>query len=112
MYGAKRKGKGRVEHRVVDEALPRPAAGGQVERRATARVLCGCAVRVRPEGAEEVPEELATVRDISPGGVGLDVGRPFPPDTVLIVEPLSAEATTLLARVVHTTQNERGWTHG
>ena len=36
----------------------------------------------------------------------------FPEDTVLIIEPLSPDARTLLARVVRVDAKEGGWMHG
>jgi diguanylate cyclase (GGDEF)-like protein len=111
MYGAKRKGKGRVEHAVVrDGSLPaEPFAG--VERRATARVVCDRAARIRC-GGQETDEELATLRDISVSGVGLSTERAFPPGTILVIEPLSPGARTLLARVVRVISEGAGWVHG
>jgi diguanylate cyclase (GGDEF)-like protein len=110
MYGAKRQGKGRVEHAVIhDEHPPRAGWRGQ-EKRATVRVLCQRDARVRAEG--QVVEGPTTVRDISIGGVGLYLGKAFPTDTVLIVEPLTAGARTLLARVVRVDGANNGWLHG
>jgi diguanylate cyclase (GGDEF)-like protein len=112
MYGAKRQGKGRVEHAVVlEEQAPGPVWRGS-EKRATARVLCDRGARVRAEGEPEAQDEPATVRDISAGGVGLHLRKAFPADTVLIVEPLSAGAQTLLARVVRIDEQAGGWLHG
>jgi diguanylate cyclase (GGDEF)-like protein len=112
MYGAKRSGKGRLEHAVVQEEPQLTPDRRKAERRATARVLCNCAARVRREGEEEAPEEIATLRDLSSTGVGLHLATRFPPDTVLIIEPLLPVAKTLLARVVRTTAADGGWLHG
>jgi diguanylate cyclase (GGDEF)-like protein len=112
MYGAKRNGKGRLEHAVVQEELQPTADRRKAERRATARVLCNCAARVRREGEEEAPEEIATLRDLSATGVGIHLAMRFEPDTVLVIEPLLPVAKTLLARVVRTTAAEGGWLHG
>jgi diguanylate cyclase (GGDEF)-like protein len=110
MYGAKRQGKGRVEHAVIhDEALPRPTWRGP-EKRASVRVLCHRSALVRAQG--QVVAGHAMVRDISIAGVGLHLGQEFPPDTVLIIEPLTAGARTLLARVVRVDGSSHGWLHG
>jgi diguanylate cyclase (GGDEF)-like protein len=109
MYEAKRKGKGRVEHAVAPIGPEAAHAWHGIERRATARVLCGRPARVRAEG---VADEFATVRDISIGGIGLTLDRQYPCDTLLIVEPLLPGAPALLVRVVHVTSDENGWMHG
>jgi diguanylate cyclase (GGDEF)-like protein len=113
MYGAKRKGKGRIEHSILAQA---PKAeenqGGGVERRATARVLCDQAARVRMEGGEDTQQAFATVHDISKTGVCIFLDRPFPVGTVLLVEPMQAGAPTLLARVVHAVADGGKWRHG
>jgi diguanylate cyclase (GGDEF)-like protein len=112
MYGAKRNGKGRLEHAVMHEE-PRPAPDRRkAERRATARVLCHCPARVRCEGQEDAPEEMATLRDLSVSGVGLHLSTRFPMDTILVIEPLLPVAKALLARVVRVTAAEDGWLHG
>jgi diguanylate cyclase (GGDEF)-like protein len=110
MYGAKRQGKGRVEHTVVHEDDPPRRGWGGQEKRASVRVLCQRGARVRTEG--HTIEGPATVRDISIAGVGLYLGQAFPPDTVLIVEPLIPGARTLLARVVRVDGAPHGWLHG
>jgi diguanylate cyclase (GGDEF)-like protein len=113
MYGAKRKGKGRVEHEVVKEEASAPSGPWPgAERRATARVLCGRAAVVRREGAGDARLQFATLRDISAGGVGLRLGEPLPPDTVVVVEALRPGTRALLARVVRVTEEEGGWLHG
>ncbi len=112
MYGAKKKGKGRVEHAVVQEAED-PACYDTkqgIERRATARVLCNRTARIRrPDGQGE---EFAVIRDLSVGGIGLYMDQRLPADTLVLVEPLSAGARTLLARVRHTAAEGGGWRHG
>ena len=109
MYAAKRAGKGRVEHAAADH-LP-DDAGPTAERRATARVLSGCTARVRPSGGGGAGEEYATVRDVSAGAVGIHTEQPFPPQTLLLVEPLSPGARTLLARVAQSDPEPGGWLH-
>ncbi len=111
MYGAKRKGKDRIEHTVVQDPQSASSGGGSgVERRATARLVCNSPANVRAEeGGREV---FATVRDISAGGVGLILSESFPPGAVLVVEPMMPSAQTLLARVVYSCPAEGGWLHG
>jgi diguanylate cyclase (GGDEF)-like protein len=112
MYSAKRKGKGRMEHAVIlTGEAPRMPWCGQ-EKRATARVLCPRGARVRPEGLADECEQPATMRDISAGGVGLYLEKPYPADTVLVVEPLGPGARTLLARVVRVDEKDGRWLHG
>jgi diguanylate cyclase (GGDEF)-like protein len=113
MYAAKRKGKGRIEHTVLAEApKAEEKVGGGVERRATARVLCDQAARVRMEGTEEAVEAFAVVHDISTTGVCVYLDRSFPVGTVLLVEPMQLGAPTLLARVVHAVAEGGKWRHG
>ncbi len=111
MYDAKKKGKGRVEHAVVQEAEdPACETRPGIERRATARVLCNRTARIRrPDGQGE---EFAVIRDLSVGGIGLYMDQRLPENTLLLVEPLSAGARTLLARVRHTAAEGGGWRHG
>jgi diguanylate cyclase (GGDEF)-like protein len=111
MYGAKRKGKGRIEHTVLQQpSEPHARAKRWMEKRATARALCNREARLRQQ--EEGTEEFVTVCDISTGGIGLDLAKPLPCDTLLVIEPLSAGARTLLARVVRVTPGGKGWLHG
>lgn len=113
MYKAKREGKARVEYQTI-EGLPllREEGGRRVERRATALVLGTCTARVRPEGQDRAQEEFATVRDLSAGEIRLHLEKHFGEDTLLLVEPLSPGAKTLVARVVHKAPDEGGWEHG
>jgi diguanylate cyclase (GGDEF)-like protein len=113
MYAAKASGKGRVEHRVVEEPDQEAAQDGGVERRAAARVLCGRLARVQAGGTGSCLEELATVRDISPSGLGLHMERALPLGTLLTIEPLQdCGARTLLARVICSSHEEGGWSLG
>jgi diguanylate cyclase (GGDEF)-like protein len=109
MYAAKRKGKGRIEHAVVEVA----DGGGRLcwERRAMARVLCNRPARIRREGAEGAQQGFATVRDIAATAVGLHLGEQLLEGTLLIVESLTPGPRTLLARVTHTSPEEGGWRH-
>src|SRR5262245_8140145 len=106
MYGAKRQGKRRVEHAVVD-VVPQPSSG---ERRAMAWALSYRKARVRLEGVGD-SEEFATVRDVTPDNIGLHLDREFRPDTVFVVELLAAGARTLLARVMAVVPEEGGFLH-
>jgi diguanylate cyclase (GGDEF)-like protein len=114
MYVAKKKGKGRIEHQVVESiALTDPHARElKADRRVTARVICNSSARIRCEMEGQHREKFAIVRDISVGGVGLQLEERLPKDTVVVVEPLSAGANTLLARVVRAEQFESRWLHG
>jgi diguanylate cyclase (GGDEF)-like protein len=113
MYAAKAAGKGRVEHRVVEDGPGQPSAGGRgMERRATARLLCGRLARVSTEAESGLLHELATVRDISADGIGLYLASRLPADTLLTIEPLHGGAMTLLARVLWSVAEEGGWAHG
>ena len=75
-------------------------------------MLCNRTARIRLQGDDETNEGFATIRDISASGVGLCLEAPFPCDTVLIVEPLSAGSRVLLARVVRVAQDGGNWLHG
>jgi diguanylate cyclase (GGDEF)-like protein len=113
MYEAKRKGKGRVEHFVLERGQkPGQQVGRGAEKRATARVLCGRSARVRPDGREETSEEFAVVHDFSADGVGLILDRSFPCGTLLVIEPLSPGVPALLARVVRVVPEAGKWRHG
>jgi diguanylate cyclase (GGDEF)-like protein len=113
MYAAKRFGRNRVEHATIRDpgSLPK---GEQLrlERRATARTVSNHAAKVRCEGAETAEEEYATILDICAEGVGLRMDRHFPVGSILIVEPMAHQATTLLARVVRASEDEGAWLHG
>jgi diguanylate cyclase (GGDEF)-like protein len=112
MYAAKRQGKGRVEHAVMNDAQP-PSTRDRTryEKRATARLLCNRLARIRPQ-MEEATEEFATISDLSATGVGLYLERCLEVDSVLIIDPLSSGVQSLLARVVHVHPDKRGWQHG
>jgi hypothetical protein len=112
MYRAKRQGKGRVEHAVVSEGLPPVAGWRGVERRAAARVLCNRPARVRAAGDEESGEGLGTVCNLSAEGVGLSLEEQLPLNTLVVIEPLSPGARTLLARVVRVDGGVERWMHG
>ena len=113
MYCAKKSGKARIEHAVVEDGRePTLETTQEIEKRATARMLCNQAARVRREGEEGRGDQFATIRNISASGVGLHLETCCAHDTILIVEPLSPGSKALLARVVRTTAEEGGWMHG
>jgi diguanylate cyclase (GGDEF)-like protein len=110
MYAAKRNGKGRVEHAVVeggaDDRWP------AIDRRATARALCGRTARIRRKDHEADQEEFATVRDISLAGISLLLDEPLPEDTIVVIDPLAAGVRTLLARVKRSSPDDGRWRLG
>ncbi len=112
MYSAKRNGKGRVEHAVLTEAeaLADPNLG--IDRRATTRTLSNRTARIRHEAQDGEQQEFAAVRDVSADGISLRLELRIPEDTVLVVEPLSSGARTLLARVRYAKPESGGWRHG
>lgn len=114
MYVAKKKGKGRIEHLILEGNATTPTAVEQPshDRRATARLLCNSSVRIRCETGDDYSERFAIVRDISAGGLGLQLEEQLPLDTVVIVEPLSAGPKTLLGRVVRSEPQSGRWFHG
>lgn len=112
MYQAKKKGKGRVEHQVLESLQGhREESGRFVARRATALVLGDRAARVRPEGQDRAREEFAIVRDLSTAEIRLHLEKCFSVDTLLLIEPLLPGAMALLARVAHAGPDEGGWQH-
>jgi diguanylate cyclase (GGDEF)-like protein len=117
MYAAKRRGKDRVEHATVNNVNDLQNDGRpNLERRATARTLCSHPARVRRDGGggseDNVCERLATVHDLSTEGVSVRLGAFFAEGSVLIIEPLSHHAKTLLARVVRVVPESDSWLHG
>ena len=111
MYRAKQTGKDRLEHVIEQPASFSNHDGRAVEKRSTARALCNRSARLRLEGENSGEGEYATVRDISPAGLSLDLEKHFSAGTLLIVEPLAPGIKTLLARVAHVTGGGRGWIH-
>jgi diguanylate cyclase (GGDEF)-like protein len=107
MYSAKHKGKGRVEHVVAGNN----AEPGSAERRALAQVVSVWTVRVREESEAGTGGEYATIRDITSECVRLSVSRKFPNGTLLIIEPMAADARALLARVTGADEERGGWAH-
>ncbi len=111
MYAAKRSGKARIEHIVIGaEGEKSGPVWWGVERRATTRVVCDRAARVSRDG--ETEGEFATLRNISVAGVGVYMERRLPLDTLVVIEPLSPQVRTLLARVVRVEPDGTGWMHG
>lgn len=96
-------------HPTSNLGLPAPDEPEQGERRMHLRRRCSRAALVRVEGTAVE----AQVRNISFHGIGLLLSRRLPPGTLLTVEmkghkhPLAIEA-----RVVHCTQQPRGWLTG
>jgi diguanylate cyclase (GGDEF)-like protein len=111
MYRAKQKGKNRLEHVILKAEDFLDLEELSVRKRSTARVLCNRSARLRREGEDDGDGEFATVRNISAGAIGLDLEKQFPPDTLLIVEPLAPDVKTLLARVLRVHPGGRGWMH-
>ena len=64
------------------------------------------------EGQERAVTQFAIIRNISAGGISVYLEKDFHIDTLLIVEPLSSGRALLLARVVNTTPDGKGWRHG
>ncbi|MCI0458113.1 MAG: diguanylate cyclase [Gemmataceae bacterium] len=109
MYAVKRLGKNRLEHEEVDgEGELRPRA----ERRGAERLPCDRAVRIWSEELDG-GEELATVLDVSMGGLGLYARQRIAPRSVVMVQP-TPEGTgkAVLARVVRSVSAGEGWFHG
>jgi diguanylate cyclase (GGDEF)-like protein len=113
MYIAKKKGKQRVEYNVVHEGHQElKDEATEIERRATARIISGQAtVSVRPAEQEGSEEELAVISDISSTQICMRLGQQHAVDTVLLVEPLSCRAKTVLARVAGVLEEVDGWLH-
>jgi diguanylate cyclase (GGDEF)-like protein len=113
MYAAKRKGRARIEHAVVYDALDYDEEQMEwTEGRATARVLCDRPARIWCEGQEGAPSEFAAVRDVSATGICLLLDRQHAAGALLIVESLSPDCRALLARVVRVDPEQRRWKHG
>jgi diguanylate cyclase (GGDEF)-like protein len=114
MYRAKKAGRNRIIHLALraSEHDLELAAAKQVERRATARVLCDRPARVRQEGENEGIDEFARVRDISASGLCVHLERKLSEQTVLAIEPLhGCGAKTLVARVMWSLPDSGGWLH-
>lgn len=117
MYGAKKGGKNRINHDIIDEMDETPPSSfRRLERRATARLSHTRAARVRlavEGGANNGP---ATIHNLSSHGIGFSATREYPLQTSVVIEPASAcGVTPVLARVVrivHVEQQSRGWYYG
>ena len=113
MYGAKKKGKGRIEYVVMrDEPPALTEERRRNQRRATVRVRSGCPALVQEEGQTQARAAAALVYDISADGVGISLEKQYPLDQVLMVESLLPGPPTLAARVVRVTQKGGRWLHG
>ena len=95
---------------------PSPSANSQAERRASVRYRSSRKGSCQTLSAHRESCWEATVRDISPEGIGLLLPRRFEPGAVLSIELIDAreeQPRLLLARVVHATARpEGGWLVG
>jgi hypothetical protein len=101
---------------------PQPAAGnaagsGEAERRVAVRYPSTAPNRdCEVETAEQEERWPAVIRDISQTGMGLFVGRPFDPGTLLEVELEKTRRRrrrmVLAMRVVHLRRQDGGWLLG
>jgi hypothetical protein len=99
------------------EPAENAAPAGEADRRVALRYLSkppnqDCEV----ETTEQEERWPATIRDISQTGLGLLVGRPFDPGTLLEVElertRRRRRAMVLRMRVVHVRRQDQGWLLG
>src|SRR4051812_26942609 len=82
------------------------SASRPAERRTYARLASNLAASCRPTGRSLEPGWLGTVRDISPGGVGLILQHRFQRGTFLDIELRDAADVllrTIRVRVIHAT---------
>jgi hypothetical protein len=97
-------------------ALPADDPDADRDRRVWIRHACDLESSCEPVLAQDVHQWQATVRDVSQGGIRLEVSRRFERHTVLQIElPLSGEQEPLrvLARVIKiTTQSKGMWCLG
>jgi hypothetical protein len=114
MYRVKRNGRNQILHEIVTELKDTPGQRWpNVERRAGTRLECNRPARIAVEQGEEFTEELATVKDLSCGGIGLQMVRQLPLETLVTVEILHSRGPgILIARVVRTLPRDGGWFHG
>jgi diguanylate cyclase (GGDEF)-like protein len=114
MYEAKRDGKNGCRHVVVEDPDGSVTAGARPrERRAMVRFLCNQPVTIALDGAAEGQNSLATIRNISRTGIGVYLESLLPESALVTVEPLAqTSAKTLLARVVYSRPDCKGWYHG
>jgi diguanylate cyclase (GGDEF)-like protein len=112
LYAVKRSGKDGIRLETVHSERP-DSAHLTLERRSTVRVLCNCPTRVRPEGDPGQETVFAMIKNLSAAGIGALLESPLPVGTLLSIEPMcNPQAKTLLARVVRTDPDPKGWFHG
>jgi hypothetical protein len=113
MYEAKRDGKNRVRHCVVEDAQEQPVLAVVRERRASVRCRCQLPVRVRFPGDDSAGEWRAVIHDVSAHGLGLRCDAELPETSLLTVELVSSRSSrALLARVVRKEPRDSGWFYG
>lgn len=95
---------------------PSPPTDAKAERRASVRFQSSLKGSCQTLSAHRETSWEATVRDISPEGIGLLLSRRFEPAAVLSIELIDSRDSQphmLLARVVHATARpEGGWLIG
>lgn len=95
---------------------PSPPTDAKAERRASVRFQSSLKGSCQTLSAHRETSWEATVRDISPEGIGLLLSRRFEPAAVLSIELIDSrdsQPRMLLARVVHATARpEGGWLIG
>jgi PilZ domain len=83
------------------------------DRRRSPRYPSDRLTLVRSNGSAKALARPAVVRDVSATGLSLQLDWKYLPGTVLAVSPLGwTGPRILIARVVRSQQNERGWLHG
>src|SRR5438045_3153841 len=89
------------------EQAPAPPS---LERRAAVRYLCDLEAITHPLEQPAMLSWGARIENLSRTGVGVVVGYPFRPESLLAVEVQAGKTVrTLLARVVHVTDQVGGW---
>jgi PilZ domain len=80
------------------------------ERRAWVRHPCDLESACQPLAGGRGAQWPARIRNLSAGGIGINVARRFEPGTVLAIDVQIREQRvhTLMARVVHATLQENG----
>jgi hypothetical protein len=89
-----------------------PPLDSAIDRRLWVRHPCKFEISCEPVAVETDMVWSAMVRDISAGGIGLALGRPFEPGTALFIElptPLGGQLRTLPVRVAHATAGDNGF---
>jgi hypothetical protein len=89
-----------------------PGSPSRAERRAVVRYLLRRPAQFDGDAAEPGARRSATVRDLSPAGVGLELACRLPVGAVLAVTPLGegqGSPRLLLARVLYCRREAAGW---